>query len=264
MKAVTYFLMMLLVGVPSAALAADGTGDPARKALVHETLQVYSDEGPFAAVARVCGEGDPILSVRSLNDLMRQVYWKERDLTLALAFGRAGHQHASTTAARMLGRDPERMTQLLSAAKAFTYDIASFTWPGWDEKGIEIAETHLKEGLAAARENLRLAKRLAKGPLALSRAYWMLGAQEMASSNYASSIKAFALATEQGRAAGSRGEELLARSFGDLVVLLGSPDKQAASRQLEASLSELRKEKDGEFFAAQVETARRVFEPRSH
>lgn len=259
MGTVSYLLVASLVVLPSFAVAQETEPDKARQAVVKKALTEYDERDAFASVEYVCRQGDVLLAVQSFSDLMRHCYWERKDLTAALVFGRAGVQHALTAATTLEKRDPEKAKALRSVAKGLAYNIASFTWPGWNEKGIELSKAHLAEGLQAARANLRLANQLKKDSLALSRAYWVLGAQELAAGNGKPSSQAFAKAAEHAKNAGSRGEELLAESFACLVEALGSTDIGVASKRLNNLLAELRKQKDGEFFAGQVETARQVF-----
>ena len=162
-------------------------------------------------------------------------------------------------AATLSEKDSEKAAALRGVAKSITYNMASFTWPGWDEEGIEISKQQLAEGLQAARANLRLSNELMGGSLAKSRAYWVLGAQELAAGNIKSSSQAFLKAAEHAKEAGSRGEELLAKSYGYVVEILKAEDKGTPTEQLHRLLAELLKEADGKFFADQVETALHVF-----
>jgi len=162
-------------------------------------------------------------------------------------------------AATLAKKNPKRAKALRAIAKGLIYDIASFTWPGWNEKRIEISKGQLAEGLQAARANLRLANQLKKDSLAISRAYWVLGAQELAAGNVKPSGQAFSKAAEHAKKAGSRAEELLAQSFACLAEVLAADDNETASKRLNSLLADLRRQKDGEFFASQVDMARQVF-----
>ncbi|MEK6223007.1 MAG: hypothetical protein N2D54_12245, partial [Chloroflexota bacterium] len=60
-------------------------------------------------------------------------------------------------------------------AKALNYNLASFSWPGWDEPGfMDIPTDILALGLQAAHENLRLAIELKKEEVRVSRAHWAI------------------------------------------------------------------------------------------
>ena len=240
-------------------MANANESDEARQEVVEKGLLKYRETDCFAAVEYVCTVSDPVLSVQSFSALMRHCYWKQKDLTAALVFGRAGAQHGVMMAAILAKKDPKKAAVLRALAKGFTYDIASFTWPGWNEKGIEISEEALAEGLQAAHANLRLAIQLKKDPLAMSRAYWMLGAQQLAVGRMKSSGETFLKAAAEAKKAGSRAEEVLGESFVCLTEVLAETENKASTGRLHGLLAELRKQKDGSFFADQVDTALEVF-----
>ena len=245
--------------------AADPTeSDEARQALTEKAIQEYDAKGSLAAVEYVRAQSNPLIAVQSLSDLTRHCYWKQRDLSAALVFARAGVQHGLTTAATLSKTNPQGATKLRATAKGLTFDIASFTWPGWNQEGIEISEEQLAEGLQAARANLRLAKELKKGSLPMSRAYWMLGAQELAAGNMQSSSPAFLKAAAYAKEASSRVEELMAKSYVGMLGVLSAEDAEASAERLHGLLADLRKEKDGAFLADQVETALQVFRKRNN
>lgn len=256
-----FAVSVALVAALTAADAAES--DEARQVVVERALQEYDAKDSFAAVEYVCAQSDPLIAVQSFFDLTGHCYWKQRDLSAALVFARAGLQYGLTTAATLSKTDPERATELRALAKGLAYDIASFTWPGWNQDGIEISEEQLAEGLQAARANLRLAKELKKGALPMFRAYWVLGAQELAAGNMQSSSPAFLMAAAHAEEANSRGEELMARSYVCMVAVLAAEDMEASSERLHGLLAELRKEKDGPFLADQVETALQVFRKKN-
>ena len=66
---------------------------------------------------------------------MRRSYPDHHDVALAVAIAYAGVSRLLAAAA---SSEAEKAYTLRSAAKSLTYDVASFTWPGWDEPGIEL------------------------------------------------------------------------------------------------------------------------------
>ena len=171
-----------------------------------------------------------------------------KDIPAVILIARMGIQHGLTAA--VIETDPVRNAALRSAAKALAYDLASFTWPGWDEPGVALGPNDLRIGLDAARTNLRLAIELEKGLLPLSRAHWLLGAHLLSALDTASSLPHFEEAASAAAAADSPAEALLARGF---AALASGPEAG-----LQDVLTRLRALPDGDSFAAQIETARRV------
>ena len=253
-------ILSVLLAIP-VAHPATGAEEPdkALEAIVDKALKAYVDEDAFAAVEYVCTRKDTMRAAQAFKSAMRRCYWKKRDLTATLVFARAGYQYCLTAAASLEKKDPQSAEALRAIAKSLVYDIASFTWPGWDEKGIEIGRAQMAEGLQAAQANLRLAISLKKDALPMSRAYWMLGAQQLAAGNIEPADQAFLKASDYAEKAGSQGEALLSRSFACLTEGLEAEEKEASIKRLESLLDKPRRQKDGELFVQQVETARRVF-----
>jgi len=228
------------------------------KPLAEEALHIWREKDCFAAVEHLMQQDDPLASIEAFHELMRHCYWQLKDLFGAITFGRAGAQHAFASAAHLDAGQADLARELRHRGKGFFYDIASFTWPGWNEQGIAITASDLATGFDAARTNLRLAEQLQRGDLPMSRAHWVLGAQRLAAGDRAAAREAFIAAAEYAEKANSRADLLLAHGYMHLVDLLIGPD-EAARRQLDEVKRDLRGQEDGEFFIEQLETAQRVF-----
>ncbi len=205
----------------------------------------------IAALAQV----DLTDSPEAYNEAMRTAYWEDKDLAGAIAIAFAG---ISRLLAEARHGSPEHARVRRSQAKALTYDLASFTWPGWDEPGIVITPPEMRAGHAAARANLAMAEELEKGDLPLSRAYWMLGAHELAASLFAEARTAFEAAATHADQAGTEGrsQAALARAFA-LVAALA--EGLGDGSELQAAIALLEAAEDGPAYAEQVRTARSVF-----
>ena len=197
----------------------------------------------------------PTEQIQAFDQVMRHAYWQNKDLPATIQIGQAGVELGQTLA----DTHPDQTSEIKSQIKTIQYNLASFTWPGWDEPGFEISPEQVLIGLAAAQENLRLAIELKKDALRLSRAYWMLGGMEIAVKDYADAKEHFSQAEKFASQAGSQAEALLARGFEFLTGLLANPDGAALSKELEEVKTALLAEKDGEFFVKQIDDAQRVF-----
>jgi DNA-binding transcriptional MerR regulator len=209
------------------------------------------EHGAFAAVAALAAIQDPSEAAESYAQSMKTVYWEEKDLPLVVAIAYAG-------VGRLLGAadmaSDEEAYELRSRAKGLMYDLASFSWPGWDEPDVEIGPSDAVAGLAAARSNLAMAVQLEKGDLATSRAHWMLGGHLLTSGEPSIARQEFAKARELAERAGASAEVELSTAF-DLLAALAAGD-EAAEARLRVSLERL--SQLDEFFVGQVETARAV------
>jgi hypothetical protein len=199
-------------------------------------------------------ETDLTESPDAYSEAMRHAYWEDKDLAGATAIAFAG---ISRLLAEARSAEPSRAYALRSGAKQLTYDLASFTWPGWDEPGIIVTPPEMRAGLAAARANLRMAEELQKGDVALSRAHWILGAHQLAAGHPDEASTSFAEAATAAERAGEPGEAALAQAFGALAAVAEDP---SATPSLDEALARLSVIDGGTELAAQVTTAREVLD----
>jgi hypothetical protein len=235
------------------------TDAPAKDTTLRDqALRIAEQQDSFAAVLFVTTQADALVAAKTFSEAMLFSYWQAKNLPLAVALGRAGVQFALTAAEH----HDELAGELRSTAKALAYNLASFIWPGWNEPGIAVTATDVAVGLDAAKTNLRLANELQKGDLPLSRAHWMLGAQQLAASDFAAATASFAEAEKFAAAANTPTEALLARGFVLVTHLVeahrqGTPTPAAAELvTLKQNLAQL---PDGEAFCSQFDGALAVF-----
>lgn len=219
-----------------------------------EAIQILREKDSYAAIEFLSAGPDPVTTARALDETMRTLYWKQKDLDGSIAMGRAGVQFA-LLAGNGAGADAG---VLRGIAKSISYNLASFTWPGWDEAGIAVTRTHVAIGLDAARTNLRLAAELDKGSLAMSRACWILAAQQLAAGDAQSAIDQFSAGARHATKAGRPADELLNLGFAQLATVLLSGEDTDRD-ELNEILNALNSTEEGRMFAAQIKTAEDVF-----
>ena len=191
---------------------------------------------------------------KAYSEAMRHAYWEDKDLAGAIAIAFAG---ISRLLADARLADVSRSLELRVQAKQLTYDLASFTWPGWDEPGIIVTPPEMRAGLAAARANLRMAQELEKGDLPLSRAHWMVGAHELSSGHHGEAHASFERAAEHAARAGNAAEAELALAFTALAAAALDP---SASASLDDALVRLAGVEGGGDLVTQVTTAREALD----
>lgn len=212
------------------------------------------ESGAFAAIA-ILAEIEAEQAVAAYAEAMRKAYWEHKDLRLAAAIAYAG---VGRLLAAAIDVDEETASVIHSTCKGMMYDLASFSWPGWDEPDVEISAAEAAAGLGAARANLAMAEQLDKGDLALGRAHWMIGAHLLTGGEPRQAKDSFEQARSHAGAAGAAVEAELAVAFGHLAdAALGVP---GADEELETSMKRLAAFGDGEAFVNQVRTARAVLE----
>jgi hypothetical protein len=227
---------------------------------IEQIIHLIDERDSVAAIEELARGSDSIESAKSFLDAMTELYWKRKNLPASIAIGRAGVAFATTQAVNAdRANDKELSHKLRSTAKALCYNLASFTWDGWDEPGFAITPSDLAVGLDAAKANLRLAEELNKGDLPLSRAYWILAGHELSAGDRSSAAKHYQLGERHAFAAGSKQDARLNQAFAHMVDLLNDPNDAQTQRGLDTIKSDLKQEKDGQEFVRQVETACAVF-----
>jgi len=143
-------------------------------------IATMRERSVFAAVEELLRElgADVAGNAEQFHKTMLDAYWKRKDLAAVVALGVAGIEYALAAAARE--GDAQVVNKLRSLAKGMSYDLGSFTWPGWNEPGFDPTAEQGRLGLHAARFNLQLAVELGKPADRVRGAQWLVGAQLLA------------------------------------------------------------------------------------
>ena len=153
--------------------------------------------------------------------------------------------------------DPDTGDALRNAVRGLSYDLASFTWPGWGEPAMVPGPTDLHAGRHAATLNLSLARELGRDDRTLSRAHWVLAAHRLAAGQHPAARRGFARAAEQLTDPNHASERLLNTGYAALTDLVAGADDAA---RFEAVTAQLRDGMPGGTgLADQLDTARGVF-----
>jgi len=180
-------------------------------------------------------------NLQDAHQRMKDAYWKDRDIATTVRIGQWG------IATGRAIKDKDAMGEV----KGMAYDLGSFTWPGWDEPGIELTPDLIAQGLAAAEINLAYGGILRRADLPMSRAHWLVGAHQLAAGDLGGAVTELTIAEELANKAGSKPDELLCRGYRHLAANAGRID-------YEATLAALRKLEGGEELVGQLQTAARV------
>src|SRR5579871_4413511 len=123
---------------------------------LRDTALEYLKQQDFAAAIDYLNrQPDPLAACSAYADLVRHLYWQQKDLPGVVMMAQAGIQYGTAAAEEIGPEDSDPWKELLSIVKGLAYDLGSFTWPGWDEPGITITPADLNTGREAAKTNLR-------------------------------------------------------------------------------------------------------------
>lgn len=230
-----------------------------KKALRENALKLMQEEDNFSAIEYLNQHADHVEVMDTYMELVKYYYWEEKDLPTVVMISRAGIQEGLNIAASLEVNFPDESQAILERTRALAYNLASFTWPGWDEPGIKIDESDLAAGFDAAKVALRIGRELGLDELRISRAKWMLAAFYLAEKEYEDARRYFDEGAEFAQNAESQADELLCRGFSALVKILINPEDNKAKSSLEDIKSQFADIEHGDSFITQIETAYRVF-----
>lgn len=222
---------------------------------VHSLLDEWDEHDSVAVCATLSNRPDPVDTMALVRSLVRHCYWTRKDLPRVVMVARCGIQLGLDRAAALERADDASTAHAVrSEVKALCYDLASFTWPGWEEDGVLITINDTTIGLDAARANVRLADELDKGDLARSRAQWMLGGQLLEAGDYDGAAAAYREGVRLAEAADSPADALSSTGF---VRLIGAA--RGAVLDLDDVVAGLREVEHGQMYIDQLSRAARVY-----
>ena len=224
-----------------------------------QSVAYLAQADTFAVIEFLDQQEDRLKVAGTYDELVRHLYWKEKNVPDMVALARAGIQYGLNAGTAVADEDVELALQLRSKAKTIAYNLASYTWRGWDEPGISLDETNQQFGLEAAHTNLRLALELDKGDMRISRAHWMVGAQLLAAGDMPRARESFQLASIYAARAQEETDELMARGYVLLVELLQDSENASLQQAMAQVKRQLAQVEHGRMFVDQLETAWQVF-----
>jgi hypothetical protein len=184
----------------------------------------------------------PDTFLATVRQVRRTLYWEKKDLASYVAVT----THLLDTALTNSKGTAEAAQFFAARALGLSYDIASFTWTGWNEPDIAVTPALQAAGLEAARLNFELAQQ-DKVPESLRKgAHFILGAQLLASGDAAEAIRIWSSSPDP--------------QSTHAWVLLAKVVQGEDARELDAALEAmLARGGEGSEIANQVQTARSVF-----
>ncbi|MCY4437570.1 MAG: hypothetical protein OXE05_09595 [Chloroflexi bacterium] len=223
-----------------------------------------AEEDLFAASAYVLGVGATQAVVAAFENLILDCYHRAKSVEQVLHFGSAGIHYCLASAQELDSHDDAAARELRYAAKRMATNVASFTWPGWDEPGVTISPELMQQGMMFARYSVRQLHELDPTAEQLAFTYWFLGAHLMAGRQYAEALTVFEAAHAYNQEHGSDPEgRLMLEGYIGLTKLLAGQE-QCGDTEYCAAITALqvRDSEDAQFYAEQLKTVRAVLASR--
>jgi len=254
--------VVLLTAILSVqALADEKKDDPERARILAQVKQLLQDADSYKAIEFISKQGEPLEVSKRYSDLVNDFYWKEKALPHVVTLARAGIHYSLIKSQELVDSDLLKANEVRDVARVISYNLASYTWPGWDEEGIVITEGDLAVGLEAAKLNLRLVEELELGLMSQSMANWGLGAMHMALRQYDEAISAFESSMEDALLDEAREFELMNLGYIGIAKILNGSTRDEGQTQLDEAVAELEKlgTEDSDHFLGQLKTSLKVF-----
>lgn len=227
--------------------------------MLDQSLTLLSQSDTFAVIEFLDQQEDQLRVSKTYAELVKHLYWQDKNVPDMVALARAGIQYALASGSVIAKRDLAMTLQLRSEAKTIAFNLASYTWIGWDEPGITLSKTDQCYGLEGAKTNLRLAFELDKGDMRISRAYWIKAAQLLAAGDKAAARQDFQKAAVYATRARAEADKLIARAFELLVDLLQNAQDTKALDALNRVKLQIVPLEHGQMYIDQIDTAWRIF-----
>lgn len=220
---------------------------------------LLAESDTYAVAEMLQRDGAPGVVVQRYIGVVDGLYWTAKDLQGCMAVGRAALLFTLTRSAEAEDEDARR--RLRVAAQQLSFNLASYAWPGWEEKGIEIGAAELEAGLDCARLDLRLVREMGYPPEKHANAHWIVGAQLLAAGRHADAVAEFEASREKAREAKDATKEWMADGYAGIAAALLTPDDHSGRKQVAAAKAALLKigSDESKFLAAQLEDVLRVF-----
>lgn len=229
--------------------------------LLHTTipaaLEALEQSDSFEAVAQLLAAGEPQRIIQSFHLMVRELF-SRRKLPQMVSIGRSGVEYALRES--LSADDPDLREHLQSSARKLAYNVSANLWPGWADEAVQPTSSDLESALDLAKLHYRLVLTEGLDSGSIGNARWLVGAQKLAIGKEQAAHFDFETAKAAYKQAGQSASEWMAEGFQSLALqLMGTMGTEGLHR-FEAAIEELKKLGDeGEFFADQLQAAKRVF-----
>mgnify|MGYP002624374795 CR=1 FL=1 len=211
-------LSLFLTVIPQVAMAANPQASLDVELLKKAITALKNEEDTFAALALLETAGEPDVVALHYSQLLRELYFKEKDVPLMVMCGRAGIQYTLSQASQIADGDPAAAEKLRGIAKTIAYNLSVNCWPGWGDEGITVTATDLAAGYDAALLNLRLGRELNRNAEAMGNAHWAVGAHHLAAGRHAEAIAEFNKSAAEFVKADKKDFELMSEGYTALTT----------------------------------------------
>ncbi len=221
-------------------------------------LETMKNDDYFKAIEYLSRPSNPLEILDSFKEIVQRLYRDSKDMAGVIIFSGAAIQ--LTQMSILTGSFKEDVVlKMKQKAAAIAYNLASFTWPGWNEEGLELGLTEQNIGMEAAKTNLRFIEEIGGDNMQFARAYWMTGAHRLTLNHADEAIYCFERSLKYADWADHTEETLLAQGYMILAQMMQSGDVGTQDLELlENLLKKMVELPGGDAYAGQIETTYEV------
>ncbi len=223
-----------------------------RAATLAKVHQMLDAGDSFAVAEYLQWSGTPLVVAGRYGDACGDLYWKAKDIRGALTVGRSAIQYCLTKSREVENEGQAKRLRVI--AQELSFDMASFSWPGWEEQGITIEAADLADGLDFARLDLRLVQEMKYPPTKHANAHWIVGAQLLAAGRHSEARTAFDASHANAKKAENATKEWMAAGYSALAEHLADREHSGAQERFNQALKQLESlgNDDATFYAGQL------------
>lgn len=164
--------------------------------IIAAALDLINEKQRLEAIALIESQESAEAVAASYSELLKSLYWNNRSCADFVFYGKAAVAYCLKKSLELQTRDVEFSRSMKVWAKALACEVATNTWPGWQDPGVVIAEEDREEGLNMAKLYLNLMLELQNPLEKLGSAHWLIGAHLLAKGEHELATGAFKVAKE--------------------------------------------------------------------
>lgn len=231
----SFVLASFLISPPIAM--ADEEKDFNPDEMVRKITEILDKEDIYRVMEVLSKGDDPVKVADEFFILATRLFDRDEKMSRVLAVSRMGIQYALTRARENEKKDVKTTDALLDIAKSLSYNSAMYTWIRV-LKGEKLNPEDIKQGLEAAKLNLRLSEELKKNTEILSNDHFLLGVQYILNGDYEKAADELEKADEGAKKLRGKLNSLMAQGY--LAVAEIMARKEEGKKRYDKVMEELK------------------------
>jgi hypothetical protein len=216
---------------------------------VQEALESFDQTDSFLTASKLLDLRDPTQIMSAFQAITKELF-SQRKLARMIWLTRSGIEYALRSGD----------AKLIDSARKLAYNSSANLWPGWADEAVQPTESDLLAAYDLARVHRRLCQDAQLDHEALGNAHWLVGAQRLALGQEQAAHHDFEIAKAAYQDAAQPTSTAMAEGYVALSLSLMGTMAAEGDKRFEVAIAQLKQlGDDGEFFADQLQTAKRVF-----